>query len=75
MDVSSVSKILNRTPGSVFRPETIRRVFSAARELGYDFNRGRAGMAKNALKEILTGGHLVRMSAAKIKVYRKIAGL
>jgi transcriptional regulator with XRE-family HTH domain len=39
LDVSSVNKILNRRAGPVFRKETIRKVFRAARELGYDFNR------------------------------------
>lgn len=39
IDVSSVNKILNRRPGPVFRPETIRQVFQVARELGYDFGR------------------------------------
>ncbi len=35
-DASTVSKILNRKPGNVFKKETIRRVFKIARELGYD---------------------------------------
>lgn len=39
IDVSSVNKILNRRAGPVFRPETIRRVFQIARQLGYDFGR------------------------------------
>jgi len=36
VDVSTVNKILRRTPGSSFGNETIRRVFRIARELGYD---------------------------------------
>jgi hypothetical protein len=39
VDVSSVNKILNRRSGSVFRKETVRKVFKVARELGYDFNK------------------------------------
>jgi transcriptional regulator with XRE-family HTH domain len=39
LDVSSVNKILNRRQGPVFRKETIRKVFRAARDLGYDFGR------------------------------------
>src|SRR5213594_3978319 len=39
LDVSSVNKILNRRQGPVFRKETIKRVFKAAQDLGYDFNK------------------------------------
>ena len=39
LDVSSVNKILNRKSGSVFRKETVKRVFRAARELGYDLQK------------------------------------
>src|SRR5688572_22985013 len=39
LDVSSVNKILNKRQGPVFRKETIRKVFKAAQELGYDFNK------------------------------------
>jgi transcriptional regulator with XRE-family HTH domain len=39
LDVSSVNKILNHRPGSVFRKETVRKVFKVARELGYDFSK------------------------------------
>ncbi len=39
LDVSSVNKILNRRQGPVFRPETVKRVFKVARELGFDFNK------------------------------------
>lgn len=39
LDVSSVNKILNRRAGPVFRKDTIRKVFKAARDLGYDFGR------------------------------------
>ncbi len=37
LDVSSVNKILHRTPGPVFGKGTIDRVFKAARRLGFDF--------------------------------------
>lgn len=39
VDVSTVNKILNRRHGPAYRKETIRRVFQAARRLGYDFGR------------------------------------
>jgi DNA-binding LacI/PurR family transcriptional regulator len=39
LDVSSVNKILNKTPGPVFSKETIAKVFSVARRMGYDFKR------------------------------------
>lgn len=39
LDVSSVNKILNRCAGPVFRKETVRKVFKAAKDLGYDFAR------------------------------------
>ena len=39
IDVSSVNKILNRKPGSVFRKETVRKVFKLARQLGYKLDR------------------------------------
>jgi transcriptional regulator with XRE-family HTH domain len=37
IDVSSVSKILNRVQGPIFREETIRKVFQLAHELGFTF--------------------------------------
>ena len=36
LDLSTVNKILKRKVGPTFRKETIRRVFRAARDLGYD---------------------------------------
>ena len=39
LDVSSVNKILNRRQGPVFRKETVKKVFKAAHDLGYDFNK------------------------------------
>lgn len=39
VDVSTVSKILNRRAGSLFKASTVKSVFKAARELGYDLGR------------------------------------
>jgi hypothetical protein len=39
LDVSSVNKILRRTSGPKFNANTVRKVFQAARELGYNFER------------------------------------
>jgi transcriptional regulator with XRE-family HTH domain len=39
IDVSSVNKILNKSPGPVFKKETIRKVFRVARDLGFDFGK------------------------------------
>lgn len=39
VDVSTVNKILNRRPGPVFSKVTIRKVFQAARELGFNLDR------------------------------------
>jgi hypothetical protein len=39
IDVSSVNKILRRTPGPKFHEKTVREVFRTARELGYNLER------------------------------------
>lgn len=39
LDISTVNKILRKTPGPVFSKDTIRTVFRIARELGYDLGR------------------------------------
>jgi hypothetical protein len=39
LDVSSVNKILRKTGGPKFSETTVRKVFRAARELGYNFER------------------------------------
>ncbi len=39
LDVSSVNKILRRTGGPKFSEATVRKVFKAARDLGYNFER------------------------------------
>jgi transcriptional regulator with XRE-family HTH domain len=39
LDVSSVNKILNETPGPRFKPGTISKVFRVAEKMGYNFNR------------------------------------
>jgi transcriptional regulator with XRE-family HTH domain len=39
LDVSSVNKILRKTGGPKFSEATVRKVFRAARDLGYNFER------------------------------------
>lgn len=39
VDVSTVNKILNRRPGTKFRPETVEKVFKLAKKNGYDFGK------------------------------------
>jgi hypothetical protein len=39
LDVSTVNKILNRKPGTKFRPETVSKVQAVAKKHGYDFSR------------------------------------
>jgi transcriptional regulator with XRE-family HTH domain len=39
LDVSSVNKILHGVPGLKWKEETVRAVFDAARELGYDLDK------------------------------------
>jgi hypothetical protein len=39
IDVSSVNKILRKSPGPKFNEKTVREVFRTARELGYDLER------------------------------------
>jgi hypothetical protein len=39
LDVSTVNKILNRKPGTKFRPETVEKVLSSAHKHGFDFGR------------------------------------
>lgn len=39
VDVSTVNKILNRRQGPVFSKETIRKVFKAARQLGFPMDK------------------------------------
>ena len=60
LDVSSVNKILNRTPGPVFRKATIDRVFKVANELGYQFQRDtkpllkrRVELLEKAMRELI----------------------
>ncbi|HLG42691.1 MAG TPA: PilZ domain-containing protein [Planctomycetota bacterium] len=39
LDVSTVNKILNRKPGTKFRPDTVEKVYRLARKNGFDFGR------------------------------------
>lgn len=39
IDVSSVNKILNKSPGPIFNKETIKEVFKVAKELRYDLQK------------------------------------
>ena len=53
LDISSVNKILHRRADAVFRKETVRRVFQAARDLGYDLDRlGRRYHRKHPRKDV-----------------------
>jgi DNA-binding LacI/PurR family transcriptional regulator len=75
MDVSSVCKILNKRRGPVFRKETIKRVFAAAKALGYSLNRALAGHCRSALIELLEGGHIQGVSDKRIKELKRMAGV
>ncbi len=68
LDVSSVNKILNRRAGPVFRKETIRKVFKAARELGYDFSRLKYQHRRKHLRTEVA-------IAAELSIYGKGGGL
>lgn len=50
IDVSSVNKILNQTPGPVFKKETIRQVFKVAKEMGYHFRRDTKPLLKRRIE-------------------------
>lgn len=52
VDVSTVNKILNRKPGSLFRKETIADVFKVAKDLGYDSDRMIKGNIEAILREV-----------------------
>jgi DNA-binding phage protein len=53
LDVSSVNKILNESPGPVFKKETIARVLKTATEMGYDFLRPTKSNYIAALREVV----------------------
>lgn len=57
LDVSSVNKCLNGKAGAVFKKSTVKRVFAAAKRLGYDFSRASKGrvvqlLAKHFPKDV-----------------------
>lgn len=71
LDVSTVNKILNETPGPAFRPETVKAVKETARELGY--KRGRPGKWQllRALEELVE--HCVKYdNETFLKPYRDL---
>jgi hypothetical protein len=64
LDVSSVNKILNRTPGPVFRKDTVQKVLRIAREMGYDFNRIKhRHRRKHTRRDVSTG--------TRVSIYRR----
>lgn len=75
IDVSSVNKIINKIPGPSFKRETIDKVFEIANKLGYDFKSNRAARCRTVLRELIEGGHLVGLSARKMREYKKLAGV
>ncbi len=64
LDVSSVNKILNKRQGPVFRKDTIRKVFKAARDLGYDFGKLKYQHRRRHLRHEVAIG-------AEIAIYQK----
>jgi len=52
LDVSSVNKILNKRGGAVFHKNTIKRVFVAARRMGYDFDKASKGKLVATLRDL-----------------------
>jgi len=59
VDVSTVNKILRKAPGPAFNKDTVRRVLSAAEELGYDLRR---------LKHAHRRRHERRIGNARVRV-------
>lgn len=51
MDVSSVNKILNKSPGK-FRDTTVKRVLKLAEELGYEFKLGRKFFLRQRVRDL-----------------------
>lgn len=54
IDVSTVSKILSKTRGPVFRPDTIAAVFKVARDMGYNIARPTKHSLQRRLDELET---------------------
>jgi DNA-binding LacI/PurR family transcriptional regulator len=82
LDVSSVNKILNEKAGSVFKPATVRKVFAAAKRLGYNFSRSSKGRVtqllakhfpkdvKSATLAIARGISLAEVHEIKATIYK-----
>jgi DNA-binding LacI/PurR family transcriptional regulator len=67
LDVSSVNKILNRTPGPKFLPATVKRVLRIARELGYDFGRATKGTLGRDLQAAKEAGGALLLAAREAR--------
>ncbi|MHC4778613.1 MAG: hypothetical protein ACYTFG_08580 [Planctomycetota bacterium] len=53
MDLMSVRRILNETPGYNFDKATLDKVFGAARKLGYDFRKLKIGKRMEVRKGVI----------------------
>jgi len=75
LDVSSVNKIPNQTPGPVFNPKTIKKVFATARRMGFRFKTDsklalnkRVKLLEATLKELIPSVLSVEEIASRWKV-------
>lgn len=84
LDVSTVNKILNRVPGPSFAEATVKRVFKAAREMGWrlkwtgkyqlkDLVQQLSGALKEALPLIEASRHMSVERIEKLKELLKRA--
>jgi hypothetical protein len=75
LDVSSVNKILNKTPGPVFHKDTIQKVFLVAEAMGYDVKSTRIGRCRRILGELVRGGHITGVGRKRMEEIKQLAGL
>ena len=68
LDVSSVNKILNQTPGATFSKATIAKVFRVAKRLGYDQTRPTKGSLLAALRQIAPDNEPVEALAHRLNL-------